>query len=162
MLLNDKLVGTSEQLSSAQVNCHSAPQHSYVRIVSISCRPGQCWPTNHQNCWVNGGSSVWPQMTGTRRRTTSGFQIMGSTHYAGNKGNTRTLSSVTTNNVTCSICSLSGQVHRRTFPYRKDRLYQYFEKVLSSLTHETSLLCQIELGKRKSDCMLTAAGREAE
>lgn len=80
---------------------------------------------------------------GIRNRTSCGFQRVGSLHFAGKKDNTCTRSSVTTNNVTYSICSLSGQVHENhSKNYRKEARYQDFEKVLSFLTHETMSLCQ--------------------
>lgn len=86
---------------------------------------------------------VWPKIMGIRNMTSSGFQRMGISHFVGNKDNTCTHSSVTTNNVTCSICSPPGQVRENhSKNYRKDAWYQDFKKVLSFLTHETMSLCQ--------------------
>lgn len=80
---------------------------------------------------------------GIRNRTSSGFQRMRSSQFVGKKDKTCTHSSVTTNNVTCSICSPSVQVRENhSKNYREDAWYQNFEKLLSFLTRETMSLCQ--------------------
>lgn len=103
-----------------------------------------------------------PKIMGIRNRTSSVFQRMGSSHVVGNRDNTCTHSPVTTNNVTCSICSPSGQVHENhSKNYRKDARYQDFEKVLSFLTHETMSLCQ-RAWQKKAWLYTHSCRREAE